>query len=195
MTYLWQHLFVPEISVVEKILRPVLVYLFLIVGLRLAGKRELAQLNPFDLVVLLTLSNTVQNAIIGNDTSFVGGVIGATTLLAVNALVVRLLYKHERLERLVEGEADVLIDNGKILHEHLKRELLTKNELETAAHRQGFASLDDVDRAVLETGGTISFVAKEPSPEVVRHDEVLARLDQLSKDVTALQKAVNRAQS
>ena len=195
MTYLWQHLFVPEISVVEKILRPVLVYLFLIVGLRLAGKRELAQLNPFDLVVLLTLSNTVQNAIIGNDTSFVGGVIGATTLLAVNALVVRLLYKHERLERLVEGEADVLIDNGKILHEHLKRELLTKNELETAAHRQGFASLDDVDRAVLETGGTISFVAKEPSPEVVRHDEVLARLDQLSADVAALQKAVNRAKS
>jgi uncharacterized membrane protein YcaP (DUF421 family) len=190
MTYLWQHLFVPEIPVVEKILRPILVYFVLIALLRIAGKRELAQLNPFDLVVLLTLSNTVQNAIIGNDTSFAGGVIGAATLVAVNALVVRLMYKHERLEKFVEGEPDVLIDNGMIIEANLKREMLTKNELETAAHRQGFASLDDVERAVLETGGGISFVAKEPSPEATRHTEVLARLDQLSTEVAALQSTI-----
>ena len=98
---LWKNMFVLSVPVFEKILRPVIVYLFLIVGLRLSGKRELAQLNPFDFVVLLTLSNTVQNAIIGNDNSVTGGVLGATTLLVVNYLVVRFLYRHNRLDELV----------------------------------------------------------------------------------------------
>src|SRR5947209_15971913 len=88
------------LPVAEKLLRPVVVYFFLIAGLRLAGKRELAQLNPFDLVVLLTLSNTVQNAIIGDDNSVTGGLIGAGTLLLVNHGVVRYLYSHERMDRL-----------------------------------------------------------------------------------------------
>src|SRR5271170_1126557 len=100
------------ISIAEKIVRPILVYVFLIIGLRLAGKRELAQLNPFDLVVLLTLSNAVQNAIIGDDNSVSGGVIGATTLLTINYAVVRFLYGHQRIERLVEGAPDVLIEDG-----------------------------------------------------------------------------------
>src|SRR6266567_6708397 len=99
---------------IEKILRPLFVYAFLIIGLRLAGKREMAQLNPFDLVVLLTLSNTVQNAIIGEDNSVSGGLLGATTLLAVNFVVVRFLYSHERLERAVAGASDVLIEDGEI---------------------------------------------------------------------------------
>src|SRR5467141_3881469 len=92
------HMFALGLPVAEKILRPIVVYVFLIAGLRLAGKRELAQLNPFDLVVLLTLSNTVQNAIIGNDNSITGGIIGAATLLAINYLVVRFLYGHKKLE-------------------------------------------------------------------------------------------------
>src|ERR1700690_973820 len=112
---MWADMFVLAIPVAEKILRPVVVYLFLVVGLRLAGKRELAQLNPFDLVVLLTLSNTVQNAIIGDDNSVTGGVVGAATLLLVNYLVVRFLFRHEELDRLVEGEATVLIEHGRIL--------------------------------------------------------------------------------
>src|SRR5213595_1300778 len=110
----WNDLFVPDVSILEKIVRPVLVYVFLIVGLRVAGKRELAQLNPFDLVVLLTLSNTVQNAIIGDDNSITGGILGAATLLAVNALVVRFLYSHERLDRLVEGSPSILIEQGRL---------------------------------------------------------------------------------
>ncbi len=175
-----------EITILEKIIRPILVYAFLIVGLRLAGKRELAQLNPFDLVVLLTLSNTVQNAIIGNDNSVSGGVIGATTLLAVNALVVRFLYTHEKIDRLVEGEPDVLIDNGKILLERLTSELITLPELEAAAHKQGFGSLADVERAVLEPGGSLSFVGRKPTPEGERHQEVLDKLDQLARQLTAL---------
>src|SRR5689334_23556356 len=120
----WSHMFALSLPVLEKILRPIVVYVFLIVGLRIAGKRELAQLNPFDLVVLLTLANTVQNAIIGNDNSVLGGIIGATTLLAVNYIVVRFLYSHERLDRLIEGDAELLIENGKVCRDFLKKELI-----------------------------------------------------------------------
>lgn len=187
---IWSDMFHLGLPVLEKILRPVIVYAFLVVGLRLAGKRELAQLNPFDLVVLLTLSNTVQNAIIGDDNSVVGGIIGATTLLLVNYVVVRFLYSHRRLERLAEGDADVLIKNGRIRVGRLKEELITLPELEAAAHKQGLASLDEVERAVLEPSGTISFIARKPTPEATRHTELLARLDQLSRELAALRAAV-----
>jgi len=183
---LWSHMFVLALPVLEKILRPLIVYGFLIVALRLAGKRELAQLNPFDLVVLLTLSNTVQNAIIGDDNTVTGGLIGATTLLVVNYVVVRVLYGHRRLDRLVEGEGDVLIEGGKVLKGRLQKELVTLVELEAAAHRQGFASLADVERAVLEPGGTLSFIAKKPAPEEARHREVLERLEGLARDLAQL---------
>src|SRR5713226_1441501 len=132
-------MFVLTLPIWEKILRSVVVYLFLVIGLRLAGKRELAQLNPFDLVVLLTLSNTVQNAIIGNDNSITGGIIGAISLLLVNYLVVRFLYQHERLDRLVEGAPVVLIEDGRLQEDRCLSELITRAELEAAAHKQGFA--------------------------------------------------------
>jgi uncharacterized membrane protein YcaP (DUF421 family) len=179
-------MFILSLPVLEKVLRAVIVYLFLVVGLRLAGKRELAQLNPFDLVVLLTLSNTVQNAIIGEDNSVTGGLLGAATLLGVNYLVVRFLYGHEKLERIVEGEPDVLIENGKIRTGRLGKELITMTELEAAARRQGFASLNEVERAVLEPGGTVSFIAKKPAPEEIRHREVLERLDQMMSELAKL---------
>lgn len=188
-TSLLRALFHPDVPVLEKILRPILVYLYLIAALRLAGKRELAQLNPFDLVVLLTLSNTVQNAIIGNDNSVAGGVIGATTLLAVNYVVVRFLYSHERLDRMIEGDSVVLIENGQLRNDRRQKELITKVELEEAAHKQGFASLDAVDRAVLEPGGTLSFIAKQPPREEVRYHEVLQRLDAIARDIAKLRSA------
>jgi len=191
---IWNDILHPDISIIEKIIRPVIVYFFLVIGLRLAGKRELAQLNPFDLVVLLTLSNTVQNAIIGNDNSVTGGLIGATTLLFVNYVVVRFLFNHEKLDRLVEGNPDVLIEHGKINHDRLRNELITLTELETAAHRQGFASLDEVDNAVLEPGGTIAFIGKKPGPEAERHAEVLNRIDQIANELARLQKSVERLQ-
>src|SRR5262249_19626617 len=124
-------MFVLGLPVLEKVLRPIIVYVFLIAGLRLAGKRELAQLNPFDLVVLLTLSNTVQNAIIGDDNTITGGLIGAATLLIVNHVVVRYLYDHERIDRIVEGDPDVLIENGIVKMDRLKKELITVSELES----------------------------------------------------------------
>jgi uncharacterized membrane protein YcaP (DUF421 family) len=182
-----EHMFkLMDVTLIEKIARPILVYFFLIIGLRLAGKRELAQLNAFDLVVLLTLSNTVQNAIIGNDNSVSGGLIGATALLATNSILVRFLYSHERLDRLIEGEPDVLIENGQVKMDRLKSELLTLAELEIAAHKQGFASLKDVDRAVLEPGGVISFVAHKPQPEEARQAALLARLDELNRKLDVL---------
>src|SRR5438128_942341 len=183
---LWRDLFHPDVSILEKIIRPILVYFFLIVSLRLAGKRELAQLNPFDLVVLLTLSNTVQNAIIGADNSVAGGIIGAITLLAVNYIVVRFLYSHEKHDRLIEGDAELLIEDGKLCEDLMKKELITVAELEEAAHKQGFASLNLIDRAVLEPGGSISFVARQPSPDETRYNEVLQRLDAIAQDVAKL---------
>ena len=183
---MWQNMFVLGLPIAEKIARPILVYVFLIVALRLAGKRELAQLNPFDLVVLLTLSNTVQNAIIGNDNSVVGGVIGASTLLFVNYVLVRFLSRHEALERFVEGEARVLIESGRIREDCLRKEAISISELETAAHKQGFASLEDVDRAVLDPSGVVAFFGRKPNPDITRHDAIMQRLDQMAAQLAAL---------
>jgi uncharacterized membrane protein YcaP (DUF421 family) len=185
-TPLLHDMFYLALPVAEKIVRPILVYAFLIIGLRLAGKRELAQLNPFDLVVLLTISNTVQNAIIGEDNSVTGGFIGAATLLIVNYWVVRLLYGHERLERLVEGEEDVLIQDGVIRMDRLRKELITVTELQAAAHKQGFSTLEEIDKAILDPGGTVAFFGRKPTPELTRHEEVMRRLDLLSAQVAAL---------
>ena len=185
----WKDMFVLGLPIAEKILRPVIVYVFLIIGLRLSGKRELAQLNPFDLVVLLTLSNTVQNAIIGDDNSVTGGIIGATSLLAINYLVVRFLYDHRKLDQIVEGRADILVEDGKV-HEHkLKKELITKEELAAAARKQGFEKLSDVRQCVLEPGGTLTFIAKKPDTEDIRHAEVLKRFDELTQELARLRSA------
>src|ERR1700712_3901467 len=143
---MWTDMFVLTLPIAEKIVRPVVVYVFLIVGLRLAEKRELAQLNPFDLVVLLTLSNTVQNAIIGEDNTVTGGLIGATTLLVVNYVLVRFVSRHEALERFVEGDPDILIEDGKIRVDCLQKEAITVVELLGAAHKQGFMSLAEIER-------------------------------------------------
>jgi uncharacterized membrane protein YcaP (DUF421 family) len=185
----WMNMFHldPAVSLLEKVVRPVIVYFFLVGVLRLAGKRELAQLNPFDLVVLLTLSNTVQNAIIGSDNSLVGGLIGASTLLAVNYLVVRFLYRHERLERIVEGEPDYLVRDGQIRDDRLARELISREELEIAARRQGIDSLDEVNEAVIEPGGSIVFTPRKPAPDEARQRELLERLDALSAQMRAIE--------
>jgi len=183
---LWKDMFVMGLPLLEKILRPIIVYAFLVISLRLSGKRELVQLNPFDLVVLLTLSNTVQNAIIGEDNSVLGGLVGASSLLVTNYLVVRFLYDHRKIEQIVEGRADVLIENGKVRPQRLKKELITMAQLEAAARKQGFASLQEVERCILEPGGTLCFIGKKPASEDVRHQELLGRLERLSQEIAAL---------
>jgi uncharacterized membrane protein YcaP (DUF421 family) len=195
MNDIWRDMFVLGVPLLEKILRPVIVYAFLVVSLRLSGKRELVQLNPFDLVVLLTLSNTVQNAIIGNDNSVSGGLIGATSLLVINYLVVRFLYDHRKLDQLVEGDAEVLIEDGEVVPERLKKELISTSQLEAAARKQGFDSLAEVRQCTLEPGGTLTFVGKKPDTEDLRHQELVRRMERLMEEVMRLRGAQPPAQA
>ena len=191
MDTILSNLFVLTIPVLEKIIRPILVYLFLIIGLRLAGKRELGQLNPFDLIVLLTISNTVQNAIIGQDNSLVGGLIGAATLLVINYLVVKLIHKNQFLERLLEGDSEFLIKNGVLQQKNLDKESIDQTELEIAAHKQGFDSLEVIDSAMIDTEGNLSFVVKKSNVDEQRHKQLLDRIDSLEKEIRLLSQ--NRA--
>jgi uncharacterized membrane protein YcaP (DUF421 family) len=178
-------MFALPVPIVEKILRAIVVYIFLIFALKFWGKRVMAQLNPFDLVVLLILSNTVQNAIIGNDNSVSGGLIGAVALLLFNNFVVRRLYGHARLEKWVEGKPDLLIEHGKLREEILKRDGVSKHEVVMAAHKQGFDSLNDVEKAVLAPGGGLWFFRHTPTTDESRQTELLARLDRIEKLISA----------
>jgi uncharacterized membrane protein YcaP (DUF421 family) len=182
----FDHMFQLPLPILEKLARPVIVYLVLVILLRLFGKRELAQLNPFDLVVLLSLSNTVQNAIIGDDNSVTGGVIGAFGLLAINWAVVRVLFRSPRLTRMLEGRSDVLIRNGQIDAKALDRESLSREELLSVIHKQGFEDFHQVRTCQLEPNGTFYVEAFEPSAAEQHHAELLARLDTLSREVAAL---------
>jgi uncharacterized membrane protein YcaP (DUF421 family) len=174
------------LPILEKLLRPAIVYLALVVLLRIFGKRELAQLNPFDLVVLLSLSNTVQNAIIGNDNSVTGGIIGAFSLLAVNWLIVRVLFQSPRLTRMFEGRSTVLVRDGQIEKKALERESLTHEELLNVIHRQGFDHVHKVHRCELEPNGTFYVEAFEPSIADKRHEQLLANLEAMTREIAAL---------
>ncbi len=183
---LYQHMLALPLPIAEKLLRPVIVYLVLVVLLRLFGKRELAQLNPFDLVVLLSLSNTVQNAIIGDDNSVTGGVIGAFGLLAINWLVVRGLFRSPRLTRAFEGQSTTLVRNGQIDLKALRRESLSREDLLSVIHRQGFAGFHQVHKCELEPNGTFYIEAIEPSIAEKFHQDLMDRLDSLTREVAAL---------
>ncbi len=182
----WNNMFPLQVPLVEKLIRPVIVYLVLVVLLRLFGKRELAQLNPFDLVVLLSLSNTVQNAIIGNDNTVTGGLVGAFALLAVNWVVARMLFRSRRLTRALEGRATVLVRNGRLDHAALDRESMTVEDLTSVLHRQGFSSLDQVALCQLEPNGTFYVEADVPTVAQRQHGELMKKIDALSEDIRAL---------
>ena len=177
-----------HLSILEKILRPIAVYVAIIVMLRVFGKRQLAQLNPFDLTVLLCLANTLQNAIIGDDNSVTGGIVGAFSLLAINYATVRFFFRHRSLDQIASGEPTVLIEHGKIIHDALAKEMLTEGELTIAAHRQGFSSLDDIDRCVLEPGGVFFMCSPDGNAGDKRLKEVLERLDGISVQIRDLEK-------
>ena len=184
---IYDDMFKLALPVAEKMLRPILVYAFLVISLRIFGKRELSSINPFDFVVLLTLSNTVQNAIIGDDNTVSGGLLGAFTLLMMNYLTVRFIFKHRRLDQLVEGSPTMLIENGVIQKNNLAKELLTEVELITVAHRQGFGGLDEVDTCILEPGGIFYVKGKTPGVDETRHGELVKQLHALAQQITALE--------
>ena len=170
------------VSVVEKVIRPVAVYLLLVVLLRRFGKRMLAQLNPFDFVVLLTLSNTVQNAIIGNNTSLSGGVIGALSLIGVNALLVRIYYRGP--DTIIESLDTHLIREHRVETEALRRLHINRGELLARAHERGFDDLEEVDTAVLSPNGAIYM--KGTSTDEACLQEILQEVRAVRQEVAAL---------
>jgi uncharacterized membrane protein YcaP (DUF421 family) len=183
---IFEHMFQLPLPILEKLLRPVIVYLVLVLLLRIFGKRELAQLNPFDLVVLLSLSNTVQNAIIGEDNSVTGGIIGAFGLLGINWLLVNALFRSPRLTRILEGTPTVLIRNGQIDTKALKRETLSREELIEVIHRQGFEHVHEVRRCELEPNGAFFVEGHEPTLADKNHSELLDKLEALSREIATL---------
>ena len=185
-----EHMFHLSLPIAEKMLRPIIIYLILLIFLRIFGKRELAQLNPFDLIVLLSLSNVVQNALIGDDNSITGAIIGAFTLMGANWLMVRLLYHKPKLEELIAGSPRVLIEKSTVDEAALKSELLGYSDLMNAGHRQGFESLSEIDRCVLEPGGTFSFYRRHPSDEILRYDALLEKIEELTREVRSLKEEV-----
>ena len=183
-----QDMFVLNLPLLEKVARPIVVYVALVILLRVFGKRELAQLNPFDLVVLLSISNTVQNAIIGDDNSVTGGLLGAFSLLVVNYCVIRFLFRHRRLDQMIEGSAITLISKGKIVREALCKELLTESELATVANKQGFEHIDEIEKCVLEPGGNFFIKGKTPPAGERQHAELMKLLHDIRDRVAHLEK-------
>jgi uncharacterized membrane protein YcaP (DUF421 family) len=171
------------LPLLEKILRPVIVYLFLVGFLRLFGKRELAQLNPFDLVVLLSLSNTVQNAMIGEDNSVSGGVIGAFSLLTINWLLTRVLFRAPRLNKLFELPPTVLIRHGVVDWEEMKKEALTDLELRSVLHKQGFDMYEEVEKCVLEPNGNFYMEGIKSMGDDAQRAELMKAIEALTRQV------------
>ena len=152
------HLWIPDIPLVEKVVRSVVVYGFLLGAFRLVGKRQLGQMTPFDLIVLLIISNVVQNALIGNDNSLGGGLVGAATILVLNSLVARVTFRSKTAQRLVEHAPTVLVRHGRILSANLERERLSLSEFHAALRREGVVTVSELRYVLLEQDGHLSVI-------------------------------------
>jgi uncharacterized membrane protein YcaP (DUF421 family) len=152
------HLWIPDIPFAEKLLRSVVVYSFLLASFRLSGKRQLGQMTPFDLIVLLIISNVVQNALIGNDNSLGGGLVGAATILVLNSLVARVTFRSKTAQRLVEHAPTVLVRHGRILSANLERERLSLSEFHAALRREGVVTVSELRYVLLEQDGHLSVI-------------------------------------
>ena len=151
---------------VEIALRTTVIYALVLIGIRVAGKREVGQMTPFDLVLLLLIANAVQNAMTGPDTSVTGGLVAAATLLGLNTLVTRVVLRNRRARRWVQGSPTLLIHDGKMIPEHLAREQLSSEEIHQALREHGVATVAEVQLAVLEIDGSISVLKKDEMPTV-----------------------------
>lgn len=192
---MFDHMFhLPQsVTLLEKVIRPVLVYLCLIFFLRIFGKRELAQLNPFDLVVLLSLSNTVQNAIIGDDNSLTGGIIGAFSLLAINWVTSLLLFRAPKLNRTLQGKETVLIHHGQVNRKAMEAEHLTDHDLLAVLHKEGFRSFEAVDKCTLQPNGTFYVEGKKPSLAEETAADLKHSMEALRQEVAALRAQLEKA--
>jgi uncharacterized membrane protein YcaP (DUF421 family) len=193
MASMWNQMFALHLSVGEKVLRAGIVYLFLVVALRLVGKRELSQLNTLDFIVLLAVSNAVQNGLIGNDNSVTGALVGATTLFVIDGTLAYLLFRAVRLRTVVEGTPTILIDHGAVIEKALRQEELTHEDLLAALQSSGATTFDEVERASLEPSGKVVFVPKSPSEATRQYDDLRQRLDHLTELVEQLQPGAAKA--
>jgi uncharacterized membrane protein YcaP (DUF421 family) len=172
---IWSNMFSVPVPLLEKMIRPIIVYLFLILMFRVFGRRELAQINPLDLTVLLLLSNTVQNAIIGQDDSLLGGLIGAVALLSANKALNYFAYRQEHVASILEGIPRVLIEHGQVNQAAVKAEEISPQDLDEAIHRTGVEHVNRVKWAHLEPSGTITVIPMDDA----RIELVLERLARL----------------
>lgn len=155
-------------ALLEIAMRAAIIYVFVLIGIRLSGKREVGQMTIFDLVLLLLIANAVQNAMTGPDTSVTGGMVAAAALLAANALVTRLVWRYRRFRRFVEGTPTLLIHDGRVLTANLARERVTSDELHQALREHGIVGAAEVQLAVLELDGAISVLRRDEMPREAR---------------------------
>lgn len=165
-------------TLIEIVLRTAIVYFVILVGIRLSGKREVGQMTPFDLALLLLISNAVQNAMTGPDTSVTGGIVAAVTLLVINGVMTQVVWKNRKVRKFVEGTPTLLIRHGKLIEEHLAKEKVSVDALTQALREHGVASVSDVSVAVLEIDGSISVLKNDEVPSANqphRHFRFIAR--------------------
>jgi uncharacterized membrane protein YcaP (DUF421 family) len=155
------HVWMPDLPILEKILRSLVVYVFLLIAFRLIGKRQVAQMTPFDLIVLLMISNVLQNAMIGPDNSIIGGLVGATTVLAANWLVGLAAFSSRRMERAIEGVPTLLVHHGHMIEANLRHENFSREDLLSNLRSQGVFNIEEVRAAILEPSGKLSVLNYE----------------------------------
>lgn len=178
---MWSDMFTLSVPLGEKVLRALLIYVFLVIALRLAGKREMAQLSTVDFVVLLAVANAVQNGLIGDDDSVTGAVLGASVLFCVNAVVALLLFRAARVRRLVEGSATVLISDGVVNRQALRRERLSTDDLLDQVQQAGADGFAGVHRASLEPSGRILVIPEKSTEPRREYEDLVRRLDELAE--------------
>ncbi len=155
-------------TMLEIVLRTAIVYAVILIGIRLSGKREVGQMTPFDLALLLLISNAVQNAMTGPDTSVSGGIVAAATLLLINAALTQLVWKNRKARKAIEGSPTILVRHGKLLEKNLEKEKVAADSLTQALREHGIATISDVSIAVLEIDGSISVLKNDEVPTADR---------------------------
>lgn len=185
MEQLLENLFVPDSPVIERIVRPLLIYTGLLIGLRLVGKREMGEMNPADLLVLLLLTEVVSNALGAEDYSVTGGLIGAAVLYAINNLIIRLTFHSRKSRRAIEGTPEDLMKDGHVVEDTMRRNHITREELASNARLQGIDSLAEVRRARLEVSGDVTFMKKEEFEPAELVKKLFERLDAIERKIGA----------
>lgn len=184
---LWTNMFVLEnISILEKIVRPILIYFLLVLLFRLFGKRQLAELNPIDFIVLLVLSEAVQNGLVGEDNSVTGAFIAAFVLLFVNFIFAVVKYYSKPFETLVEGRPQVLIENSKIDKKSLKKEFMTEEDLDIIAYKEGLSDAGEIKKCVISPNGSFYVEGNTKTDEEKFRREVLNKLENLTLQLQEL---------